>query len=250
MPAIGSTFNIVVTFRDSSDALVNPDAIIVETFDSDGYALTSATPDTPEWISTGKYLFTWTPTEEGVFTVSITGEVAGEDDIVVEMDFTITTDNEDSTAPSLDEDVVITFSSGFIPLLVDPESISVHFDEASLLEISQLVNKFSLEVEALFPTGSYPAIAYEYVEAATLCGLSRLYDGIGGASNYSGFTLGDLQVQNSQGSSKSSKNRGGASTWCELAEILRREMRAAKGGIKSAQKAGYWISPVPRRRIK
>ncbi len=249
MPAIGSTFNITAYFRDDSNTLVDPDGIEVDVLDSEGESVTGATPQTAVRISLGKYQFTWTPDTEGDFTVIITGSFTSADDIVLQQLFQITEDNPDNTAPTLDEDVVLSFSSGFVPLLLDPELIKIYSDEASYLEISQIINKFSLEVERLFPNGDYPSVALDYIQAATLCSLSRIHEGIG-SSNYSGFTLGDLQVMNTTTSgSKTGTDRGNIVSWCELAELLRKELRSAKGGIVSAVKAGAWGTPIPSRRL-
>lgn len=248
MPALGSTFNIVATFRDSGSDLVDPDNIAVDVLDENGDSITGATPATAQRISLGKYSFAWTPDAEGSFTVVITGELTSDPDIVLTQEFTITADNPDSTAPALDEDVILMFSSGFDPLLVDPELIQSYVPEATLMEIALMVNKFSLEVTKIFTNGDYPSIAYDYIQAATLCALSRLHEGIN-SSSYSGFTLGDLQVMDTS-SSKSGTNRGNVSSWCELAEILRKEMKLAKGGMVSSVKAGSWRSPVPSRRLK
>ena len=249
MPALGNTLNIYATFRDDTSALIDPDSIETDVLDSAGNSTSGATPTTPERVSLGKYKLPWTPDEVGSFTVVITGHFSGEDDVVLSQLFVITEDNEDSTAPSLDEDVIILFSAGFDPLYLDPELISIYADEASYIEIAQIINKFSIEVKTLFPNGDHPPVALDYIQAATLCTLSRIHEGVG-SSNYSGFTLGDLQVMNTTTSgSKTGTNRGNIVSWCELAELLRKELRNAKGGIVSAVKAGAWGTPIPSRRL-
>lgn len=247
MPAVGSALNITTVFKDDSGSPVDPDTIAVEVLDSEGDSITGATPQTATRLSVGKYQFTWTPDTEGTFTVVITGSFTSADDIVVQEQFTITKDNPDSTAPALDEDVTLTFSSGYDPLFLDPELVAIYDDQASYVEIAQIINKFSLEVQTLFPNGDHPPVALDYIQAATLCSLSRIHEGVG-SSNYSGFTLGDLQVMNtSSTSTKSGTDRGNIISWCELAELLRKELRNAKGGIVSAVKAGSWGSPIPSR---
>lgn len=156
---------------------------------------------------------------------------------------------EDETPPILGEDIVVMFSSGYVPMLIDPEAVQLFYPEAPLIEIAQWVNKFSLEVEAIFPNGDYSTIAFDYIQAATLCALSRKFEGIG-TSNYSGFTLGDLQVMDTASTQGSKKDRGNATTWCELAETLRKEMKMTKGGITSSVKAGSWCTPIPSRRLR
>jgi hypothetical protein len=152
----------------------------------------------------------------------------------------------DEPSVDLGADVIISFSSGFSPLLVDPESIAVYVDDVSNLEIAQLVHRFSLEVVRLFGNGPYPEAVYDYIIAATLCALSRKYEGFG-ASSSAGFSLGDLQIRDQE---SGSKNRGDATSWCEMAELLRQELRTAKGGLMSARKAGNRPTPVPSRIFK
>lgn len=156
-----------------------------------------------------------------------------------------------ATPSTLGTGVELKFSSGFDPLYVDPELIGIYLDSVDNLEIAQIVHKFSVEVLALFPKGDHPALALDYIQAATLCSLSRIHEGVG-ASNYSGFTLGDLQVMSTtkSGSTSTGTDRGNIISWCELAELLRKELRNAKGGIKSTVKAGAWGTPVPSRHLQ
>lgn len=249
MPVLGTTLNITATFRDPDGALVDPDSISVELFDEDGNDLVGATPDSPTRLSLGKFRYTWVPDVIGNVTVVFTGQFVSADDIVLENVFVITEDNEDSTAPILMEDVTILFSSGYNPMLVDPELVAAFYPEAPLIEIAQWVHKFSVEVSNIFANGDYPDIAFDYIQAATLCALSRQYEGMG-TSNYTGFTLGDLQVMDTTSAQNSKKDRGNATTWCELAETLRKEMKMTKGGITSSVKAGSWCTPIPSRRLR
>lgn len=249
MPVLGSTLTLTATFRDGDSTLVDPDSIVVDIYNEEGASVLGSTPSSEERVSVGVYSYVWVPDVLGVLTVEFTGVFNDGDDIVLETTFIITPDTEDASAPILEEDVVVLFSSGFTPMLIDPEAVQPFYPEASLIEIAQWVHKFSLEVATIFTDGNYPLIALDYIQAATLCSLSRKFEGIG-TSNYSGFTLGDLQVMDTAGTQSSKKDRGNATTWCELAETLRREMKMTKGGIVSSVKAGSWCTPIPDRRIK
>jgi len=248
VPVIGQKLNITANFRDSNGNLVDPDFITIELIDVNGVPILGATPSSPEKLSIGVYRYSWTPDIIGEMTIVFTGEFTGSDDVILRCDFVIVTDQEDSTAPSLGEDVVITFSSGYDPMLVDPEFILSYYPEAPVIEIAQWVHRFSLEVNALFGANP-PKIALDYIHAAVLCALSRQYEGIGSAGS-SGFTLGDLQVSDGGGTSSRKADRGNAMSWCELAEVLRREMKMAKGGMRSSVKALNWGTPIPGRRLR
>lgn len=77
-----------------------------------------------------------------------------------------------------------------------------------------------------------PFNAYEYIKAATACELSKTY-GYGNDDELS-VKLGDFSITN-RSIPRSSINRGNATTWCQMAAVLRKEMLASKTVMKGVQ---------------
>lgn len=206
---------------------------------------------TPEFVTNGNEIYVSFPAVDDDSIYNTSGHDYFEVNYTYRVKLSPYIASDSATPSTLGAGVELKFSSGFDPLYVDPELIGIYLDDADNLEIAQIIHKFSAEVLALFPKGDHPALALDYIQAATLCSLSRIHEGVG-ASNYNGFTLGDLQVMSTtkSGSSSSGTDRGNIISWCELAELLRKELRNAKGGIKSTVKAGAWGTPVPSRHLQ
>lgn len=173
------------------------------------------------------------------------------------------TDNDTDTDSNLGVTTFVTFGAVFDPMYVDPEDITLFFPEATYLDAAKFIYTFSNEVKQILKISSADEenlswIVYEYVKAATLCALSRLYpnarsgsdNGFGGEVNR--MQLGDFQVEyNKSGglSSMQGTSRGNASSWCEYAEILRKEMIYTRVGIKAIVAGSNYINPIPNRRL-
>lgn len=236
------SFTITVSFIDNNGDLYDPSLVYAEILDGPGTVIEtpSVTND-----SIGIYSVQWTPPGSGVYTARFTGDL-----VTLEQEFVIPDDQPDKEPLEMGHDFKMEFSSGFSPMYLDPEHVLPYVPEATALEVARVIHRYSLEVEAIFPGGTHPPLALDYIHAATLCHLSRVYEGIGGASSYSGFTLGDLQVMDtSGGASNRAKNRGNVSDWCELAELLRMQLRRGKGGFKTVVKGQFNGSPIPSRDI-
>lgn len=132
---------------------------------------------------------------------------------------------------TLKTDETITFASEISPLYIDPESLLSIFPDASLLEIGEFIYNYSLEVKALLRLNDQTSGSslifnvLEYIRAATACELSRTY-AYGGDDEVS-IRLGDFSIQN-RNVPRNSLSRDNASTWCQIAATLRKEMLALK----------------------
>ena len=73
-----------------------------------------------------------------------------------------------------------------------------------------------------------PFTAFEYVRAATCCELTRVY-GNGGDDELS-VRLGDLSITN-KNLPRNTLSRANATTWCQIAAMLRKEMLTSKVGM-------------------
>jgi hypothetical protein len=148
------------------------------------------------------------------------------------------------------EDSYIIFTAGLTPLYLDPEEIKPLFPEAPLYEIAEQIWVVSNEIKDLLDLedDEIPDLKYlEFIKATTACALSKVFDY--SSSDELSFRLGDLSVTN-RNFPKSSINRGNATTWCELAAALRREIYSSQSGPKAVVKAGNWKNPIPKRRLK
>lgn len=158
---------------------------------------------------------------------------------------------------SLRSDFELVFSSGATGrLFIDPSELTSLFPDATYMQIYELVHIYSLEAAKLLDldvTEEIPPNARDYVLAATACALSRLYDlsGIGSGGD-GAFRLGDLSVESARsGGSPSQMTRATASTWCELAAVLRDELVKGTGAtIRVIVKGSAYPNPIPCRVIR
>lgn len=144
------------------------------------------------------------------------------------------------------------------PFLVDPDIIQDYFPEADLMEIAELIYDSSQEIVDFFDNGDFtqtitPTIRStmeDFVIANVCCALQRIYD-IGGVNNQIGVTLGDLTV-NQGNAPKTLVGRSNATTWCELAGVIRNEVYnlSSKSGIRAVVKGSRLWNPIPRRHIE
>lgn len=159
---------------------------------------------------------------------------------------------------SLRKDFELVFSSGASGVLyIDPSEVVGMFPDASYMEIYELINLYSLEAAQLVKLDAgddVPPAVRDYVLAATACALSRLYDlsGIGSGGD-GAFRLGDLSVESARsGGSPGTITRATASTWCELAAVLRDEIITGRTGasIRAIVKGLAYPNPIPCRGIR
>ncbi len=134
-------------------------------------------------------------------------------------------------------------------MYLDPESIQSFFPDASLLEIGEIVHGFSHEVNLIYDidftdldpmftiekSGASTFTVLEYIKAATCCELSRTY-GFGGDDELS-LQLSDFKITN-RSLPRQSVNRGNATTWCQIAAALRKEIISFRVGPMAMRPKG------------
>ncbi len=160
---------------------------------------------------------------------------------------------------NLEADQVVGFFVDPSPFLVDTDIIQAYFPEASLFEIADLIFNASQEIQDVFDDGIYtqpitPTILstlQDYVIAEVCCNLSRIYE-LGNGANQVAVTLGDLSVTQNNPSKAALVNRSNATTWCELAGVIRDEVYnlSSKSGMKAVVKGSRFRNPMPRRPVE
>ena len=193
------------------------------------------------------YYYDWEPTETGSFEIVFSGEM-DEDPTSVTEEFLVGADSPFGL--SLMEEQEIVFMGEIEPLYIDPESITLHYSDSTAAEAAEYIHRYSVEVDKLlgYPD-ELPFIAYEYIQAAVLCSLGKIYDyGLGGGEA-SSISLGDLSIS-SQSYPKNQINRGNASNWCELAAALRDELMRGNANLKTVVAGKNRPNPMPKRGIR
>jgi len=238
---VGDTVRITVKFKDidangneiALSPASNPQVIIKNSSN------TTVNSGTSSQISSSVFYYDYTPTVAGAYTVKFTGLLANSNTVVVEQKLYVSSTVEEyQPTIILKSDESITFAPDVTPLYLDPESLLAYFPDASLLEIGEIIYNYSTEVKAIYnlldaEDGSNLSFTVlEYIKAATACELSRTY-GLGGDDEMS-LTLGDLSITN-KSIPRNRVTRDNATTWCQIAAALRKEMLAAKVGPRGFQ---------------
>jgi hypothetical protein len=238
---VSDTVRITVKFKDidadgteiALSLASNPQVIIKNA------ANTTVNSGTSSQISSSVFYYDYTPTVAGAYTVKFTGLLANSNTVVVEQKLYVSSTVEEyQPTIILKSDESITFAPDVTPLYLDPESLLAYFPDASLLEIGEIIYNYSTEVKAIYnlldaEDGSNLSFTVlEYIKAATACELSRTY-GLGGDDEMS-LTLGDLSITN-KSIPRNRVTRDNATTWCQIAAALRKEMLAAKVGPRGFQ---------------
>lgn len=223
-PVTGEQINVspaivTVTVKDYLNALVNPAL----------YPLTS--------ISGYEYYIEFTPTSPGKYTVEFTGLLQDSSTIVVKQVLYVNdTDSKYKPSVTLKADETISFAADISPLYLDPEEVLYFFPDASLLEVGELIHHYSMEIKQMFKLqelddgSTLNFTLSEYIKASACCELSRSY-GYGGDDELS-LKLADLSITN-RTNQRQSVNRGNAVTWCQIAAALRKEVAAARVGMRA-----------------
>lgn len=238
---VSDTVRITVKFKDidadgteiALSLASNPQVIIKNA------ANTTVNSGTSTQVSSSVFYYDYTPTIAGAYTVKFTGLLANSNTVVVEQKLYVSSTGEEyQPTIILKSDESITFAPDVTPLYLDPESLLAYFPDASLLEIGEIIYNYSTEVKAIYnlldaEDGSNLSFTVlEYIKAATACELSRTY-GLGGDDEMS-LTLGDLSITN-KSIPRNRVTRDNATTWCQIAAALRKEMLAAKVGPRGFQ---------------
>ena len=217
---------------------------------------------TPVESYPGSFYYDWTPTAVGKYRIDFIA--------IVNIDVTITDtrvffvgDINTTTTIGLNSSAnTWMFLSALEPLYVNPDEItSYYYKEGDPVEIALLIHRYSKQVEALLgedPLTEVTPMIHDYILAATMCDLSRIYYSDGGLGGFTAgqsdtFRLGDLQVtkETSSGSGSNSEfyaaKYGNAQTWCELAAWLKDELSFRSVSMRTFVKSSAWESPVRNR---
>lgn len=246
---VNDTVRLKVKFIDvdqnGNQIEVSPVSVLLKIFDSSNTVIVSEEPDS---LSSSEYYYDFTPTSAGTYKVSFIGTLSDNTSINVNQQIYVSTPTEDyKPTVFLQQDETLIFAPDVAPLYIDPELLLPYFPDASLIEIGEFIHMYSLEVKQIYnlldtddgSTLSFTAL--EYIKAATACELTRVY-GNGGDDELS-VRLGDLSITN-RSLPRASLSRSNATTWCQIATILRKEMLAAKVGMRAVQPKGLPTMPT------
>jgi hypothetical protein len=246
---VNDTVRLKVKFIDVDDngnqVEVSPVSVLMTITDSSNVVIISATPTS---LTSSEFYYDYTPLAAGTYKVSFNGILANNTTISVNQQIYISTPTEDyRPTVFLREDEIIAFAADIEPLYLDPEQLLPYFPDASLLEIGEFVHNYSIEIKNIFKLletedgTNIPFTAFEYVRAATCCELTRVY-GNGGDDELS-VRLGDLSITN-KNLPRNTLSRANATTWCQIAAMLRKEMLTSKVGMKAVQPKGLPSLPT------
>lgn len=224
---------------------IEPVSVLLKLFDSSDALILSVTPNA---LNQSEYYYDYTPTSAGNYRVTFIGTVSGDRTINVNQQVYVSTPEQDyKPTIFLREDEIIAFAPDVEPLYVDPEELIPYFPDAPLLEIGEFVHIYSQEIKDIFglldtEDGSNLSFtAIEYIKAATACELSRVYGG--GGDDELSVRLGDLSITN-RNLPRNALSRANATTWCQIAATLRKEILAQRVGAKAIQPKGLPTMPT------
>jgi len=246
---VNDTVRLKVKFIDvdisGNQVEVSPVSVSMSITDSGNVIIIAATPTA---LSGSEYYYDYTPSAAGTYKVSFTGILENDTTISVNQQIYVSTPTEDyRPTVFLREDEIIAFAADIEPLYLDPEQLLPYFPDASLLEIGEFVHNYSIEIKNIFKLlatedgTNIPFTAFEYIRAATCCELTRVY-GNGGDDELS-VRLGDLSITN-KNLPRNTLSRANATTWCQIAAMLRKEMLTSKVGMKAVQPKGLPTLPT------
>lgn len=231
---VGDNVRVTATLRytneDGELVAFDPDTVTVTIRDADNNVLVNGALAT--YLVDDVYYYDFTITEVGLHTIVFSVNFDNSPSIQITQKIYASSITEKyKPTITLRNDETIAFASEISPLYVDPEALLSIFPDASLLEIGEIIYNYSLEVKSLFKLDdqiSASSLVFnilEYIRAATACELSRTY-AYGGDDEVS-IRLGDFSIQN-RNIPRNSLSRDNASTWCQIAASLRKEILALK----------------------
>lgn len=195
-------------------------------------------------LSGSEYFYNFTPTLPGAYAVTFTGITATTPSKTIVSRTNIyasTSTAEYKPTATLRADETIVFAPDLQPLYLDPEELLSVFPDASLIEMGEMIYHYSLEIKEIYGLGddvdgsTLPFTILEYIKAAAACELSRTY-GFGGDDELS-LKLADLEITN-RSAPRQVATRSNATTWCQIAASLRREVLAKKVSMKGVMPKG------------
>jgi hypothetical protein len=242
---VNDTVRLKVRFVDvdpqtNEQTVIFPISVSLTIDNSSGTEIINTTPTS---LSQSEYYYDFTPEEAGEYTIRFVGVLSSGTYITVNQQIYVSTPTSDfKPTVTLGSDEIIQFASEVTPLYLDPEELLPFFPDATLIEIGELLHHYSLEVKQIYAIPDSndlnPGLNFtylEYIKAAAACELSRTY-GYGGEDELS-VKLGDLSITN-RSLPRTGVNRGNATTWCQLAAALRKEILAMKVSMKGVQPKG------------
>lgn len=233
---VNDTVRIRVKFVDTDPTTgqqvdIYPVSVNVKIYDSDNLMLLS---ESATELSPSIWYYDYTPTSADTYSVKFTGTLDSGNNVIVQQKLYVSSlEEEFKPTITLKMEEIVAFAPDVDPLYLDPESLLAYFPDASLLEIGEIIHNYSNEVKSLYnlldeEDGSGLSFTVlEYIKAATACELSRTY-GFGGDDEVS-VKLGDFSIMN-RSIPRTRVTRDNATTWCQIASALRKEMLAGKVG--------------------
>ena len=113
--------------------------VVIKNSDSQTIVNTSAT-----LLSGSEYYYDFTPLEADTYTVTFTGTTSSNTSIVSKLTlYANTTTTEYKPTVTLRADETIIFAPDLFPLYLDPEELVAIFPDASLIEIGEMIYRYS-----------------------------------------------------------------------------------------------------------
>jgi hypothetical protein len=238
---VNDTVRIKVKFVDTDPITdeqtdVEPVSVSVKVLNSDNIIIININPLLTK-NSNSEYYYDFTASSAGSYRIEFTGTLSNTTTIsVFQSLYVSSTTLEYKPSITLRANETILFATDVTPLYVDPEEVLQFFPDASMLEIGELVHHYSQEIKEMFKLqelddgSTLNFTLTEYIKASACCELSRTY-GFGGDDELS-LKLADLSITN-RTNPRNIVNRGNAVTWCQIAAALRKEVSAARVGMRA-----------------
>jgi len=248
---INQTIDIIARFYiwdtgASTTVLADPVNVTITIYDLSDNSVVSS--ETPTRQSSGVYLYSWTPNVLGSFEVRFVGVFEDASSDVISQEFDVLASESEAEIETLLADEEIHFAGVLTPLYVNPDELIQVFPDATEIEIAEALWLTSTEVKEILKLRDDEVPTYaalEYVKVAAACNLSRIHASTMG--DESTFRLGDLSIT-SRAVSKGAITRANATTWCELAGVLRKEMLASGSRMRAVVRGSDYPNPIPTRK--
>ena len=247
---INDTVRIKVKFSDfdsNGDPIdLEPVSVAVDILKSDNTQIVDALASS---LSSSLFYYDFTPTSADTYSIKFSGLLDSGGTVIVQQTLYVSSSTvEYKPTETLGTDEIIVFAPDVEPLYIDPDEILPYFPDATMLEIGEMVHIYSQEVKKLYKlrddqdVSELPIIVYDYIKAAVACDLTRTY-GFGGDDEVS-ISLGDLSINN-RNVPRNTVTRDNASTWCQIATALRKELISAKVGPRAMSPKGDLGGSIP-----
>lgn len=208
----------------------------------------------------GYYYYDWLTPDNGKFKLIFTGFFPSATPSYIDNDQTFYIGTAEP-AVKLESDLEFIFLGELDPMYLDPEQIKRYYADVDLTEAAEIIHRFSKVLDSWFGQNYVVTeMMREWILAATLCELSKIYAYGGGLSGFGqagSFTLGQLQVsrdtKNTSNLNSNGLGLGQATTWCEIAILLRNQLNTNRNAPVSFVKGSSYTggnTPIPPRKIR